>query len=125
MKKLITVVMAVFAVVCLSVVAFAGGSHTDGKNIMQFFAPVRNAPVTHTKADKTYTPTSGTKLVMIQPTAAVTMKINGTGTAYPIAANAEFGPIGIANRSGAGVTVSSLVFGGASSATKTIHILEQ
>jgi len=108
--------------------AWAGNAHQDGAskpNILQFFAPVRNNFVTQTKADKTYTPTAGTKLIMIQPTAAVTMKINGTGTGFPLAANADFGPIGLATRAGVGVSVSSIVFTGASSATKTIHILEQ
>lgn len=124
MRKLILAAM----VTCLSVaaVAFAGNVHKDGNSaIMQMFAPIKNNAVTQTKADRTYTPTGGTKAVMIQPDAAVTMKINGTGTGYPIASGATFGPIGIANRTGVGTVVSTLVFSGASSATKTIHVLEQ
>lgn len=123
MRKLILVVMAV----CLAATAaIAGNVQKDGNgSLMQVFAPIKSTSVTQTKADKTYTPTSGTKMVMIQPSAAVTVKVNGTGTGYPLAANANFGPIGIATRLGVGTTVSSLVFSGASSATKTIYILEQ
>lgn len=121
--KIFLTLMAVFA---FSAVAYAGNVHRDGAGReMQMFAPAKGTSVTHTKADVTYTPTAGTKAVRFQPSAAVTYKINGTGTAYPVAANANEGPFGIATRTGVGTVVSSIVFSGVSSATKTIYIQEQ
>jgi hypothetical protein len=131
MKKFnyFTAVLAVLVlfVLVVATVAFAGNAHRDGKGVVMsdVFTPVRGTSVTHTKADVTYTPTSGTKKVRFQPSAAVSYKINGTGTAYPVAANANEGPMGIGTRSGVGTAVSSIVFTGISSATKTIYIQEQ
>jgi len=124
--KSFTVALTLCAMLFVSAVAFAGNIHKDGNGAaMQVFTPLRNTTVTQTKADVTYTPTAGTKVVRVQPNAAVTYKINGTGAAYPIASGANEGPFGIGTRIGAGVKVSTIVFGGASSATKTIYIQEQ
>lgn len=124
MNKLVLAVTVV--ILAMAVTAFAGNVHKDGRSqIMQIFAPVKGTSITHTKADVTYTPTTGTKAVRFQPDAAVSYKINGTGAAYPVAANANEGPFGIATRIGVGTTVSSIVFSGVSSATKTIYIQEQ
>jgi hypothetical protein len=124
MKRLI---LAVVAVTAFATFAIAGNVHRDGNGVAMpdTFAPTRSISVTQTKADKTYTPTAGTKVIRFQPSAAVTYKINGTGTGYPVASGANEGPLGIATRTGAGTVVSSIVFTGASSATKTIYILEQ
>jgi hypothetical protein len=126
MRKLILAAVLA-AVVIVSGVAFAGNVHRDGEGIAMpdVFAPIRVRTVTQTKADATYTPTAGTKMIKFQPNAAVTYKINGTGTGYPVAANANEGPFGLATRTGVGTAVTSLAFAGPSSATKTVTILEQ
>jgi hypothetical protein len=125
MFKLRTIITLI-AILTVAAVAYAGNVHRDGAGSpMQVFTPVKGVTKSHTKADVTYTPSAGTKMIRFQPDAAVTYKINGTGAAYPVAANANEGPMGIATRTGAGVVVSSIVFGGASSATKTIYIQEQ
>ena len=124
MKKLIFVAVIIFAAATF---AIAGNVHRDGAGIAMpdVFAPIKGTSVTHTKADVTYTPTAGTKVIRFQPSKAVTYKINGTGTGYPVAANANEGPFGIATRTGVGVVVSNIVFSGASSAVATIPIQEQ
>jgi len=128
MKKagFIMAVLAILVVVCVPAI-FAGNVHKDGKGAVMadIFTPTSNTSLSHTKADVTYTPTSGAKKVRFQPSAAISYKINGTGTAYPVAANANEGPFGLGTRTGVGVKVSSIVFTGNSSATKTIYIQEQ
>lgn len=120
--RIFLTLIAVFTVT----LAFAGNVHRDGAGRdMQMFAPVKTVSVAHTKADVTYTPTAGTKAVRFQSDAAISYKINGTGAAYPVAANANEGPLGIATRLGVGTVVSSIVFTGISSATKTVYIQEQ
>lgn len=115
-----------FAILTIATTAFAGNVHRDASGTeLQVFAPARGVTVTQTKADATYTPTRGTRVIRFQPSANVTYKINGTGAAYPVAANANEGPFGIATKGGVGVAVTSIVFGGASSATKTIYVQEQ
>lgn len=126
MKKF-SIIGAVILITVVAAVAFAGNVHRDGAGIAMpgVFAPIKGTKVTHTKADVTYTPTAGTKVVRFQPSAAITYKINGTGSGYPVAANVNEGPMGVATRTGVGVVVSSIVFTGISSATKTISIQEQ
>jgi hypothetical protein len=121
------IIITAVIMLCAATWAIAGNVHRDGNGVAMpdVFAPIKSTAVTQTKADVTYTPTAGTKVIKIQPSAAVTYKINGTGTGYPIGANTNEGPMGIATRTGVGVVVSSIVFSGASSAAKTIHILEQ
>lgn len=119
-------ILAALALVALAATAYAGNVHKDGNSTpLQFFAPIKGTSITHTKADQTYTPTAGTKLVRFRSDAAISYKINGTGTAFPIAANTNEGPFGIATRSGVGTAVTSIVFTGISSATKTVYIQEQ
>jgi hypothetical protein len=124
MKRLI--IIAVLMLVAATL-AYAGNVHRDGAGIAMpdVFTPIRAVSVTHTKADVTYTPTAGTKVIRFQPPKAVTYKINGTGTGYPVAANANEGPIGIGTRIGVGTVVSSIVFSGATSAAVEIPIQEQ
>jgi hypothetical protein len=124
MKKFMAVLICM--TLAIAGVALAGNVHKDGNgNILSdIFTPIKNTTTTQTKADKTYTPTAGTKKLRFQPSAAITYKLNGTGTGYPVAANATE-TIGLATRSGVGTAVTSIAFAGASSATKTIYIQEQ
>lgn len=128
MRKIFCLAGLLVAVVLAGgMAAYAGNAHRDGKGAVMsdVFTPVRGVSVTHTKADVTYTPTPGTKKIRFQPSAAISYKINGTGTGYPVAANANEGPLGLGTRSGVGTTVSSIAFSGMSSAAKTIVIQEQ
>jgi hypothetical protein len=124
MKRLI---ITAVIMLCAATWAIAGNVHRDGAGVAMpdVFAPIKGTSVTHTKADVTYTPTAGTKVIRFQAPKAITYKINGTGTGYPVASAANEGPIGIATRTGVGVVVSSIVFTGASSASVTIPIQEQ
>jgi hypothetical protein len=127
LKTFITL-LALFAFAAIS---YAGNIHRDGEGVgmPDAFAPVKTRTLEHTKADVSYTPTAGTKRVRITPTGAVFAKLSSVTnkkdtTGYPIAANAEK-ELGIATRIGVGVKVDRIIFGGASSATKTIYIQEQ
>ena len=130
MKK-ITSLLMLFALVLTAALVYAGNVHRDGDGVAMpdTFAPVKTRSLTHPKADKTYTPTAGTKKVRINPTGAVFAKLssavnNKDTVGFPLAANAT-AEMGVATRTGAGAAVSAIVFSGLSSATKTIYIQEQ
>lgn len=128
MRKIFCLTGLLLAVVLAGgMAAYAGNAHMDGKGAVMsdVFTPVKTVTVTHTKADVDYTPTPGAKKFRFQPSAAVSYKINGTGSAYPVAANTNEGPLGLGTRSGVGTTVSKITFSGMSSAAKSIVIQEQ
>jgi len=84
-----------------------------GKNLVQDFMPASFGLLEATKTDMTLD-TSALHAVRVQPSVAVTVKINGTGSAWPIAANTvqEY-------RIGSGV--NSLVFSAPSSASNKVY----
>ena len=93
------------------------------------FTPKKTVTLTHTKAAVRYTPTSGTEIIRINPTAAVYAQLSSAQMkkdviGFPYAANAT-AEVGIGKRSTTGVEVKKVIFTGASSAAKTIYIQEQ
>jgi hypothetical protein len=109
----------VLALVVFAAVAFAQGpvgKDTDKRQV-DGFMPSAFGVLEATKADMTLS-TATVHAVRIQPSVAVTVKVNGTGTAWPIAANTvqEY-------RIPANVT--SLVFSAASSASNKVYYQTQ
>lgn len=110
----VILILLVFSVFVVFNVWAAGklGTDTDKRQVYDFMPSVFGT-LTATKTDMTLD-TSTIHAVRIQPTVAVTLKLNGAGTAWPIAANTvqEY-------RIPAGVT--SYVFSAASSASNKVH----
>jgi len=108
MKKFI-----VFALLMVgSYVWAAGVQKKDGNgNILRGIAPTAFGVSQSTKADITISTASMTA-IRVQPNAAVTVKVNGSGTAWPIAQNAI-------QEYHIPAAVTSLVFSVTSSATAT------
>lgn len=130
MKKAMLAVVAVVAVLTAAAGAIAGNAHRDGNNaVLDVFTPGKTRSVTHTKADVSYTPTSGTKIIRINSTAAAFFKLSSAQNkkdtvGFPLAANTTE-TVGLGTRSGIGVDVKKIVFSGSSTAAKTIYIQEQ
>lgn len=83
------IALGVFGLLCIAV-AIAGAQGTVGKdrdkNIVQDFAPTSTEVLSFTKTATLDTTTI--HAVRVQPAVAVTLKINGEGTGWPIAQNA-------------------------------------
>lgn len=88
------------------------------------FTPTAFYTYSTTKAAKTHV-TLGKKAVRFKPSADITYKLNGSGTAYPVAANADEGPYGVNAK---GTPTSSAVFyvtSSASTAKTKIYVQEE
>ena len=110
MKTIITLLL-----VLIAVVAYAAGpiAKDMDKRPVDSFMPSAFGLLEATKANMTLD-TSGTNAVRVQPSVAVTVKINGTGTAWPIAANTVQEYRIPAN-------VQALVFSASSSASNKVY----
>lgn len=118
MKKLLFIV---FALIVTCVAAFAQGDPELTKNennVVDGFAPRSITAYSHTKAAVSIPLATNVSKYCLSSTAAGTVQINGTGSTKAIAASTDY-----CRSVRRGVT--SIVFTGASSATKTITVEKQ